>query len=164
MPLISSARDSSLLQLQYLTNSIGLQRQYLDEDKPDHHEDRDLPILNLEGIIKPVPLRSVVEIERPDIEWYPKYETYLARSARLAKTADERPTTLPEQFPAVIDSPRVWTGADFADPNKYLLHLTAEDVDEIKEALVQFHGKSHVVSQRTGVPKASQLFRIQTLM
>jgi hypothetical protein len=143
MPLVSSARDSSLLQLQYLTNSIGLQRQYLDEDKPDNHVDHDLPILNLEGIIKPVPLRSIVDIERPDIEWYPKYETYIARSERLAKTADKRPTTLPEKFPAVIDSPRVWTGADFAGMNKYLVHLSDEDVDEIKEALSQFHGKCY---------------------
>jgi hypothetical protein len=47
---------------------------------------------------------------------------------------------VPEGFPDQISSPRVWTGSDFADPVKFLVHLSAEDVEEIKAALAFFKG------------------------
>ncbi|AEO63019.1 uncharacterized protein THITE_2141213 [Thermothielavioides terrestris NRRL 8126] len=108
MPYITNGNDAALLQLQYLAESIGLNRSYLKVDSDNLNIEHDIP---------------VEAVKRPDIEWHPSYETYQARG-----------------FPDQISSPRVWTGSDFADPVKFLVHLSAEDVEEIKAALAFFKG------------------------
>ncbi|EUC40779.1 hypothetical protein COCMIDRAFT_40948 [Bipolaris oryzae ATCC 44560] len=114
--------DTSLLQLQYLTNSIGLRRNYLDENVDEAPQHDESVLFDVEGLIKPIALRSDTPIVRPDIAWHPNYETYLAQG-----------------FPAQISSPRVWSGADFADSNTYIVHLSDSDIAEINSALANFH-------------------------
>lgn len=138
MPYITNGNDAALLQLQYLAESIGLNRSYLKDDSENpniEHEIINDDVARFAHLIKPDATKPVEPVKRPDIEWHPSYETYQARVAALAATAQNRPTTVPEGFPDQISSPRVWTGSDFANPEEYLVHLSAEDVEEIKAAL-----------------------------
>jgi hypothetical protein len=143
MPYIANGTDAALLQLQYLAESIGLNRSYLKDDSDGlssnvEHEIVNQDAANFAHLIKPIASKRVDAIKRPDIEWHPSYETYQARVAALAKTAQNRPQTLPDGFPEQVSSPRAWTGSDFSNPEKYLVHLSREDVDEIEAALEFF--------------------------
>ncbi|KAF4468525.1 Clavaminate synthase [Fusarium albosuccineum] len=147
MPSITSGRDATLLQLQYLTDSLGLRRTYLDSgvDAPERDTQdsagKETAIDKLDCLLKPNPIRSLVQdVSRPDIEWYPNYDTHQARVERLAKSAHDRPETVPEGFPRQIVSPRVWTGSDFVDKDKYRVQLSADDIQEIRAALEYFKG------------------------
>jgi hypothetical protein len=150
MPSISNRRDATFLQLQYITDSLGLRRTYLKDDVSiedvsidEKTVDNNVNITStteLGNILKPIPTRNVDTVQRPDIEWYPSYAAYQVRMERLAKSPHSRPRTLPEGFLDQVSSPRVWTGSDFADPEKYLIHLSIADVTEIKSALGFFKG------------------------
>lgn len=136
--IITSGQEATLLQLQYITESIGLRRTYLKDEVEIEYERVDDATCKLENIIKPIPTRTVDTVKRPDIEWHPSYKTYQARVARLAKSARTRPIAVPEGFPDQVMSARAWTGSDFADPDKFVVQLSADDVDEIKAALEFF--------------------------
>lgn len=148
MPSITSGRDATLLQLQYLANSLGLRRSYLEEDDYAQEKNASNPIVTHvavdepENLVKPCPHSLSKPVTRPDIEWLPNYDTYQARVARLAQSRCDRPKTLPEGFPARVSSPRAWTGSDFSDPENYLVHLSFADVEEIKAALEHFKSTS----------------------
>ncbi|KAL4780651.1 hypothetical protein BJX76DRAFT_360635 [Aspergillus varians] len=77
---------------------------------------------------------------QPDIEWNPSYQTFLERVERLAASAADRPTSLPDGFLPSIDAPRVWTGSDFEDSTKYVLEFSAKDIKEIERGLAYFKG------------------------
>jgi hypothetical protein len=81
---------------------------------------------------------------RPDIEWIPSYETYKARVARLAYDSgitEQRPASVPADWPAHVNARRVWTGSDFADEGKYVVQLEKEDIQDAERGLVHFKCK-----------------------
>lgn len=77
------------------------------------------------------------EIVRPDISWIPSYKVYKERVETLKALYPDRPTTLPEGWPAQIDAPRAWSGEDFKS-EEYVIKLSAEDVVEIEAGLAHF--------------------------
>ena len=48
---------------------------------------------------------------------------------------------LPLGFPQSVNSKLAWTGADFTNPEEYILHLSPQDIEEVEAALVFFKGK-----------------------
>lgn len=149
MVLISNGHDATLLQLQYVAESVGLRRDYVAEKEPAEANEASDSDVQHADLIRPIPVRDIIA-ERPDIEWHPSFSTYQARVARLAQSADSRPTELPEAFPAQIKSPRAWTGSDFADPELFLVRLSTEDIEELRAALAHF--KSHLSCQSQRFP------------
>ena len=77
------------------------------------------------------------EIVRPDISWIPSYKVYKERVETLKALYPDRPTALPEGWPAQIDAPRAWSGEDFKS-DEYVIKLSAEDVAEIETGLAHF--------------------------
>ncbi|KAK3390043.1 hypothetical protein B0H63DRAFT_499788 [Podospora didyma] len=169
MPYIRNGNDAALLQLQYLAESIGLNRGYLDERDDEESlslgiDEQDItspdPGTLSSCLIRPIPTKGVVKaaIKRPDIEWHPSYETCQARVAALEATAQNRPSSVPEGFPDQISSPRVWTGSDFADREKHLVHLSNDDIEEIGVPLDFFknldgdHGPDAVTTKNFPLP------------
>ncbi|KAK0636572.1 hypothetical protein B0T17DRAFT_596036 [Bombardia bombarda] len=78
------------------------------------------------------------DILRPDIEWFPSYKVYKDRVEKLRQLHPNRPTTLPQGWPAQIDAERVWSGSDFKSEDDYVFHFSSEDVAEIELALAFF--------------------------
>jgi hypothetical protein len=90
MPYITNGNDAALLQLQYLAESIGLNRSYLKVDSDNLNIEHDIvndDAARFAHLIRPNPTKPVEAVKRPDIEWHPSYETYQARVAALAATA-----------------------------------------------------------------------------
>jgi hypothetical protein len=139
---ITTAQEATLLQLQYTANSCGLRRSYL-QDAPS----RSLEDGGHRGPSIDSPIKPVDPVKRPNIDWYPSFSVYQERVARLAELAADRPSTVPEGFPEEIKGPRVWTGSDFDDPDKYLIRLSKTDLAEIKDALEHF--KSMLIISQT---------------
>lgn len=77
----------------------------------------------------------------PNIEWLPSYETYLDRVEKLGARRGSHSQDLPEGYPKDILGPRCWTGSDFNDESKYIVHLSQKDVREVEQALRYFIGK-----------------------
>lgn len=76
----------------------------------------------------------------PDIEWDPSFTTHCDRVKRLAILGASVSQTLPQGFPASIQSPRVWSGSDFDDESKFIYLLSVADKDEINVAVQTFMG------------------------
>ncbi len=128
-----------MLQLQYISQSCGLRRSYLESDGP---KELAKP-LNINEPIIPDGTKSpenTTAAVAPDIEWHPSHHTYQNRIDRLAAYGDNRPMTLPDGFPEVIHSPRVWTGLDFGDKESFIVQLTEMDILEIEGGLNHFKG------------------------
>ncbi|KAK5660570.1 hypothetical protein OQA88_13124 [Cercophora sp. LCS_1] len=77
-------------------------------------------------------------IVRPDIEWIPSYKTFKDRVEKLAALNLNRPTTVPEGWPAYIDAERCWSGSDFKSEDEYIVKFTPEDITEIEAGLAFF--------------------------
>ncbi|KAJ6620306.1 hypothetical protein B0H10DRAFT_1946121 [Mycena sp. CBHHK59/15] len=79
----------------------------------------------------PAPAPEPTEIEevpkQPDISYHP---------TRRNPTLPQRP--LPPGFPAQVDGPGVWEGADWTDESQWVYHLTPEHLAEIDRALAHF--------------------------
>ena len=82
----------------------------------------------------------------PNIEWDPSLETYLERLKRLASLHEVLPRVVPREFPAAIQSPRVWRGSDFDDESEYIYDLSNSDIEEINSAVRAFIGTTTSVS------------------
>ena len=91
------------------------------------------PVLLAQGAEKPGE-----PIVRPDIDWIPSYKVYRDRVERLAALYPDRPTTVPEGWPAQIDAERVWSGSDFKSEDDYILNFSPEDIAEIEAGLAHF--------------------------
>jgi hypothetical protein len=94
------------------------------------------------NLTAPLPERPD-DVVRPDIEWMPSYQTYLDRVERLAKWEQDLPKTVPDGWPIQVDLPRVWSGVDFKDTEKYVLKFTGNEIVEIEAALAHFKGGAH---------------------
>jgi hypothetical protein len=79
-------------------------------------------------------------VVRPDIQWVPSFQTYTERVERLNHMCLERSTTVPNGWPTKLDAPRVWSGSDFKDQEKYITKLDKDDILEIESALKYYKG------------------------
>jgi hypothetical protein len=70
------------------------------------------------------------------IDWIPNLKTYVDRE-KLTLPTDPSHDSLPAGFPAKVDTPLVWTGADL-QPSEYVIELSPSDITEIEAALAQF--------------------------
>lgn len=65
-------------------------------------------------------------------------------SAPIANVTDIGATaglnTLPQGFPARIGGQIAWVGADFANHEDWICHLTEGDVEEVRKAVALFKG------------------------
>ncbi len=68
MPYITSRQEATLLQLQYITDSIGLRRTYLKDEVKIEYKSIDNATCKLEDIIKPILATAADLTKRPDIK------------------------------------------------------------------------------------------------
>ena len=81
------------------------------------------------------------ELKQPDIEYHPDEVKWKARTARrLAEDPSLPDTPLPKGFPRVLTSPLVWEGKDWTDESQWVYNISAEQLDEIENALKHFRG------------------------
>ena len=73
----------------------------------------------------------------PDIDYKPDMAKYLARIKRRHET-EKLETTLPEGFPAQLESKLVWKGENLAETYDWNYQLTDSDIEEIEAALRHF--------------------------
>lgn len=79
--------------------------------------------------------------KQPDIEYHPNEEKWKARTARrLAEDPALVKTPLPAGFPQKLDSPLVWEGKDWKDPETWEYTLSDEQLQEIDDAVKHFNG------------------------
>ncbi|KJA17754.1 hypothetical protein HYPSUDRAFT_191935 [Hypholoma sublateritium FD-334 SS-4] len=91
----------------------------------------------------PEPVVRVVEeaAKQPDIEYHPNEEKWKARTARrLAEDPALVKTPLPAGFPQKLESPLVWEGKDWTDPETWEYTLSDEQLQEIDDAVKHFNG------------------------
>ncbi|PYH94060.1 TfdA family oxidoreductase [Aspergillus ellipticus CBS 707.79] len=84
---------------------------------------------------------EVQTIVQPDIEYHPDFAKYTARSQRRV-AAEGLPKTLPAGFPAQLDSPLVWDGAEIEKRDDWFYQLDDAQLDEIDQGLQEFKSKS----------------------
>lgn len=92
-------------------------------------------------------------IVRPDIDWIPSFKVYKERVARLAALRLNRPTTVPEGWPAQIDNARAFSGSDFKSEDEYIIRFSAEDISEIESGLAHFKGTTYTPPALSTVPQ-----------
>jgi len=85
--------------------------------------------------ISPKPSEPIV---RPDIDWIPSYKVYRDRVERLASLGLDRPNTVPEGWPAQVDTERAWSGSDFKSEDDFSFQFSSEDLEEIHAGLIHF--------------------------
>lgn len=79
--------------------------------------------------------------QEPDIEWIPSFKTYRDRCLRRIKNGG-LVKTLPEGFPAKLESPLAWEGCQLKT-EEYIVELSAQEVAETETALRDFKCKSY---------------------
>lgn len=78
-------------------------------------------------------------VDRPSIRFQPSRQDFDARVARQAeKRINESMPALPEGFPEKIASERAWTRGDIDGVHDFVVHLSEEEVGEVKDALKHF--------------------------
>ncbi|KAJ0426714.1 hypothetical protein BJY00DRAFT_320369 [Aspergillus carlsbadensis] len=97
------------------------------------------------AIIPPVPIGPAGQ---PDIQYLPDAIKYAARTKRRLQNED-LPRTLPEGFPAKLESELVWDGKNLAESYDWNYHLTKEDIEEVEAALAHFKGLNVPLGQIT---------------
>src|SRR5277367_3233964 len=95
---ISSPQQATMLQLQYISESCGLRRTYLESGVPQEPA-KPTKINDPIAAKAPQSLEPATAVGAPNIEWQPSYHTFQKRVNRLAAHRDSRPTTLPDGFP-----------------------------------------------------------------
>jgi hypothetical protein len=78
---------------------------------------------------------------QPDIGYWPDYQKYRDREQRRHRE-EELDTVLRPGLPSKIDSLAAWESSLGEKPEKWLFHLSLEDIREIDEAVAGFQGKS----------------------
>jgi len=78
----------------------------------------------------------------PPTEWDPSPTTYRDRLERLSKSVEELSRSIPEGFPAAINSARVWRGSEIGGESLYTYELLPGDLNEIDDAVHLFLGTS----------------------
>lgn len=76
---------------------------------------------------------TVADSQEPDIEWIPSFKTYRDRCLRRLKNGGLE-KTLPEGFPAKLESPLAWEGSKLKK-EEYIMELSTQEIAEIEQAL-----------------------------
>lgn len=84
-------------------------------------------------------LDSTVHSQEPDIEWIPSFKSYRERCLRRIKNGGLA-KTLPEGFPAKLESPLAWEGSQLKK-EEYIVELSAQEIAETEGALRDFKCK-----------------------
>lgn len=74
--------------------------------------------------------------QEPDIEWIPNFKSFRDRCLRRLKNGGLL-ETLPEGFPAKVDSPLAWEGSQLKE-EEYIVELSAQEIAETEKALQDF--------------------------
>lgn len=90
-----------------------------------------------------MPAMSVVATEtiarQPDIAYSPDFKKYQARTKfRLQNEAHLSQRSLPAGFPQQLVSDLVWEGQSLAETYDWVYELSAEQVEELEDALTHF--------------------------
>ncbi|KAE8153658.1 hypothetical protein BDV25DRAFT_127035 [Aspergillus avenaceus] len=105
---------------------------------------------------------EVQTLVQPDIQYHPDYEKYTARTQRR-KATEQLVKTLPEGFPAQLDSPLVWEGKDVEKRDDWIFRLDDAAREEIDAALKHFKslnlGLGHISSETFPLPKLHPTLR-----
>ncbi|KZF21101.1 Clavaminate synthase-like protein [Xylona heveae TC161] len=80
----------------------------------------------------PVPVPT-----QPDIQYHPDFEKYTARTSRRQAT-ESLEKSLPDGFPAQLNSPLVWEGKDVEKRDDWIYAFNDAQLDEIDAALKSF--------------------------
>ncbi|KAG5642401.1 hypothetical protein DXG03_002833 [Asterophora parasitica] len=79
--------------------------------------------------------------KQPNIDYHPDEAKYRAREARLlAENPDRVNASLPDSFPKQVAGPIVWEGKDWTSEDQWVHHLSADELQEINQALNHFKG------------------------
>ncbi|GJN75703.1 hypothetical protein PLICBS_009809 [Purpureocillium lilacinum] len=98
---------------------------------------------------------------QPDIAYTPDWEKYQARVERR-RASEDLAQTLPDAFPARLDSTLAWDGATVAEHYDYAYHLTEADLGEIDGAVAHFKCKYSTLGKPLG-ELSQQTFPLQDL-
>ncbi|KAL3957079.1 hypothetical protein ACCO45_007657 [Purpureocillium lilacinum] len=99
---------------------------------------------------------------QPDIAYTPDWEKYQARVERR-RASEDLAQTLPDAFPARLDSTLAWDGATVAEHYDYAYHLTEADLGEIDGAVAHFKCKYSTLGKPLG-ELSQQTFPCKTCM
>lgn len=84
---------------------------------------------------------AAVQVPRqPDISYAPNYDSYIDRIKRRQEN-EKLDKSLPEGFPAKLESDLVWDGRHLAETYDWNYILTESDITEIDKALHHFKCK-----------------------
>lgn len=83
---------------------------------------------------------AVQILRQPDIEYAPNYDNYISRVKRRQEN-ENLAKSLPEGFPAKLESDLVWDGRNLAETYDWNYVLTESDIAEIDQALRHFQCK-----------------------
>ncbi|KAL7811937.1 hypothetical protein V8C26DRAFT_407627 [Trichoderma gracile] len=99
---------------------------------------------------------------QPDISYAPDYENYLDRVKRRQET-EKLDNSLPDGFPAKLESDLVWDGRNLADTYDWNYVLTESDIAEVDQALRHFKslnlGLGYVTPETFPLPKLHDTLR-----
>ncbi|KAB8226114.1 hypothetical protein BDV33DRAFT_186908 [Aspergillus novoparasiticus] len=85
----------------------------------------------------------------PEIGYMPDYDSYLARGKRRQET-ETLDKNVPEGFPSQLNGSLVWDPRSLANTYDWNYHLTAEELDEINNALRHFKYTSAALNKPMG--------------
>lgn len=90
------------------------------------------PVVNSTPAAQPPP-------GQPDIAYHPDWDKYQARAARRLRS-ETLPKTLPGGFPTQLEGKLVWDGETIAKEYDWTYVLSAQQLEEIDQALAHFKG------------------------
>ena len=88
---------------------------------------------------------AVLLSQQPDIEYAPIRQKWLDRIERRLNT-EKLSTEMPKGFPKRLDSDLVWDGQKLPATYDWTYQLSSEDLEEIKQAVAYFRGKSLIMT------------------
>ncbi|EKJ72856.1 hypothetical protein FPSE_06902 [Fusarium pseudograminearum CS3096] len=99
---------------------------------------------------------------QPDISYHPNWETYQARVARRTQT-ENLSKEIPEGFPKELKGDLVWEGETVAKEYKWTYTFTAEQLEDIDNALAHFKSlniaKGYISQETFPLPKTHDELR-----
>jgi hypothetical protein len=83
---------------------------------------------------------------QPDISYAPDYNKWQARAARRLASGGLQ-SSVPEGFPEQLEGDLVWDGRTLAETYDWTYVLSAEQLEEVDQALAHFQCESVVVNK-----------------
>ncbi|KAM0251464.1 hypothetical protein ACHAQJ_008172 [Trichoderma viride] len=106
---------------------------------------------------------AAVQVPRqPDITYAPNYDNYISRIKRRQEN-EKLEKSLPEGFPAKLESDLVWDGRNLGETYDWNYVLTESNIAEIDQALRHFKslnlGLGHITQETFPLPKLHDTLR-----